>query len=459
MATPALMLRRSTSRILSFPSHLAHHQRAPPLIRLAAPHPASLTRLSSSLLTRRHPPPPRTSLLAARPLLAFPRGVSPASPARLMCSDSPAPDGRLKYFLPGLGNLAYLALASGFLMTDILTLRLLLVGGYSGLVMYHALQQRPLRIPLRWSAFFVAVNAYMAYKLLCDLFPGEFTEEEEAIYSMSFSQLSRGQFRRLMDAGEHLTLPVGTILTEERQPCDKLFFIVEGHVVLTLNGEFVTQITSGGFCNTLAMQQGTWKKNCQVSSSYGTITSRTPLRVVVWPLSTLRQIVTSDPALERRLNHALVNSLMRRLLHSRDGKHVQDYLGEKPRLKPTLTNDENLAVVPKAAELCEAAADGDVPKLRQYIKQGADVNEGDHDHRRCIHLAASERRLHTIKFLIEEAGADGNVRDRWGGTPLDDAERRHHNTVAAYLQSKGCVGGEELRAKEQKESEVISVSS
>jgi len=61
--------------------------------------------------------------------------------------------------------------------------------------------------------------------------------------------------------------------------------------------------------------------------------------------------------------------------------------------------------------------------------------------------------------LIEEAGADGNVRDRWGGTPLDDAQRRHHNTVAAYLQSKGCVGGEELRAKEQKESEVISVSS
>lgn len=166
--------------------------------------------------------------------------------------------------------------------------------------------------------------------------------------SASFSQLSRGQFRRLLDAGNLRTLPPGTVLTQvgslplprpllsrfsspppptplpivhplpypprhpdscglsslspspfstslsplpqERVASDKLFFILEGHVALSLNGEFVTQvaallassslptntlsptpppplltpsrlqITTGGFCNTLAMQQGSWKQ-------------------------------------------------------------------------------------------------------------------------------------------------------------------------------------------------------
>ena len=83
---------------------------------------------------------------------------------------------------PYLGNLAYAALASGFLMTDIFSLRLLLISGYSGLVSYHILQRIPMRIPLRWSAFFVAVNTYMLVQLARDLYPGEFDPEDEALY-------------------------------------------------------------------------------------------------------------------------------------------------------------------------------------------------------------------------------------------------------------------------------------
>ena len=83
---------------------------------------------------------------------------------------------------PYLGNVAYAALAGGFLMTDIFPLRLLLVGGYSGLVSYHILQRTPMRIPLRWSAFFVAVNSYMLVQLARDLYPGEFDPEDEALY-------------------------------------------------------------------------------------------------------------------------------------------------------------------------------------------------------------------------------------------------------------------------------------
>ena len=65
---------------------------------------------------------------------------------------------RAKAALPVLGNMAYFSLASGFLCTDVLALRVLLCFGYSGLVGFHLLHARPLRIPLAWSGFFVAVN-------------------------------------------------------------------------------------------------------------------------------------------------------------------------------------------------------------------------------------------------------------------------------------------------------------
>ncbi len=36
--------------------------------------------------------------------------------------------------------------------------------------------------------------------------------------------------------------------------------------------------------------------------------------------------------------------------------------------------------------------------------------------------------------MVEELGADPNVIDRWGGTPLDDATRHGHSEVAKYLE-------------------------
>jgi ankyrin repeat protein len=51
-------------------------------------------------------------------------------------------------------------------------------------------------------------------------------------------------------------------------------------------------------------------------------------------------------------------------------------------------------------------------------------------------LAAGEGRLEIVRLLCE-AGADVNVKDRWGGRPLDDAKRNRHDDVVEYLESLG----------------------
>ena len=199
--------------------------------------------------------------------------------------------------LNALGNASYLALASGFLMTDLLALRALLASGYLGLVCFHSLQKKPLwvswlavrarvrmlcvslatssrsacscvhcactltQVPLAWSCVFVAVNAANASAIAADRWPGTLAPEEVELHQRQFNKLTPGEFKQLLDLAERRTLPQGQELTREsvhallaarpllthraplhpspsphlgQEPCDQLYYIVSGRCKLYL---------------------------------------------------------------------------------------------------------------------------------------------------------------------------------------------------------------------------------
>ena len=216
----------------------------------------------------------------------------------------------VKAALPYLGHSAYFALASGFLMTDILTLRCLLVGGYTGLVAFHSFHPRPLRIPLRWSAFFVAVNVYMVYDLLSERYPTGLTDEDQKLHREFYAdKMSPRQFVWLLNLGERRTLKKGDRLTTEREECTLLYFVESGGANLWLHGEHVATISRGGFVNDVAFQQGAG------SAAYGTVmASSDELHVIIWEMGKLRDALDGMPAMATCFNHVLVRSLVERLL-------------------------------------------------------------------------------------------------------------------------------------------------
>ena len=92
------------------------------------------------------------------------------------------------------------------------------------------------------------------------------------------------------------------------------------------------------------------------------------------------------------------------------------------KLDPTLQKNE--AKRRALGEVLFAAKYGDVKALKSLFYAGVNLYEGDYDSRTALHLAAAERHPEVVRFLIEHAP---NVealspRDRWGGTPLDDAQ-------------------------------------
>ena len=143
---------------------------------------------------------------------------------------------RVARALPIIGKGAYATLAAGFLCTDILTLRLLLVSGYTGLTAFHALHRNPLRIPLRWSILLAGVNVTMVAKLVAEQLPVELSAEERALHAASFAPLSRRQCKQLLELAERVTFDDGDTLTEEGVVCPYLMLILEGAADMRVDG-------------------------------------------------------------------------------------------------------------------------------------------------------------------------------------------------------------------------------
>ena len=55
-----------------------------------------------------------------------------------------------------------------------------------------------------------------------------------------------------------------------------------------------------------------------------------------------------------------------------------------------------------------------------------------------MHLAAAEGHLDAVEFLVCH-GAEVNKNDRWGGTPIRDAEAGGHRSVVEYLERNGAI--------------------
>jgi ankyrin repeat protein len=65
----------------------------------------------------------------------------------------------------------------------------------------------------------------------------------------------------------------------------------------------------------------------------------------------------------------------------------------------------------------QAASENNVDDLKMLLRNGIDPDIGDYDARTALHLAAAEGSLRVADALIE-FGANINVVDRWGATPL-----------------------------------------
>lgn len=236
-------------------------------------------------------------------------------------------------------------------MTDMLQLRLMLVGGYAGLVTFHSLHARPLQIPLRWSALFVLVNAGAAVLLFVDQWIGALLSDEElAFYEEHFSDgLTPGQFYYLKQLATTKEVRDGSILTREGCVSPHLYFIEKGQARVYHRGTFASYVDEGGFVNDVAFQQtkdsndsssntishvrisesGDSSSNNNITNeqqsphsggvgAYGTVIANGDCKVWVWDQAQLKEYLANRPEMDRNMKYTLSQHLVRSLLKQRE---------------------------------------------------------------------------------------------------------------------------------------------
>lgn len=126
-------------------------------------------------------------------------------------------------------------------------------------------------------------------------------------------------------------------------------------------------------------------------------------------------------------------------LYFKDGRQILTNLLEGKdtdlRIKQ-LESDISLRIANQEAELAlkvnNATYYGDIYSLKNLIRSGADPNGTDYDGRRALHLAASKGYEEITIFLIQ-AGAGVNSIDKFGNTPLLEAVKAGHDSIASIL--------------------------
>ena len=193
-----------------------------------------------------------------------------------------------------LGAALYLV---GFLFRDQIMLRGFIIAGDLVYISYFYLAPGvPLWGGVFWSAVFTLVNVVMIARIVADRSAFRMNPEERQLFDL-LGTLSPGEFRRLLRAGEWQTATRATVLAEEDQPLDRLYYVLDGDITIDKTGRDPFTISPRTFIGEVAF--------LLPRPASATVTVAAGARYVSWDRAALRRLQLRTPSLAFALSAVL----------------------------------------------------------------------------------------------------------------------------------------------------------
>ncbi|MEW2919264.1 cyclic nucleotide-binding domain-containing protein [Ruegeria sp. ANG10] len=191
--------------------------------------------------------------------------------------------------LVNAANVFYLI---SYSVRDIFWLRVLSVIGAMILLPYYYLQPAPLWAPIGWNLFFTGINIFWIVRLLLERRPVPFTDTQRHLYEIALRNFSERDAYNLLRMGVAKSVPAGTRLLTQGGPVHSLSLIVDGEIVVEMNGEHVDTLGEGRFLGGTA-----FLSKDQGFAAPVAVTARTPSRVIEWKMPDLTAELQKQPDL------------------------------------------------------------------------------------------------------------------------------------------------------------------
>jgi len=192
----------------------------------------------------------------------------------------------------------------GYAIRDELRLRLLIVISTFVYIAYYA-AVGPLWGAIITSALMLSVNFWVLGQIILERTTLRMTEDEKLLFE-AFDTLTPGQFRRIAAIAKWRQAddPSGTVLTQEEEPSDALFYIFDGNISVEKYGKQF-RLPAGNFVGEVAF----------VLNRRTTATTVAPqgVRFVEWDCEALRGLGRKYEPLRISLNALLTRDLAKKL--------------------------------------------------------------------------------------------------------------------------------------------------
>lgn len=178
-------------------------------------------------------------------------------------------------------------------------------------------------------------------------------------------------------------------------------------------------------------------RNCLVAgarATYADYDQRTPLHLACTEghanIAELLLVNNADPAARDSLGRTAVDDAITNG-HRAILRVLRQYGADIPRHLMGAHSDSQHQL---GLDLVENAAKGRINAVTKCLHNGANPNFQDYDNRSALHLAAVQGHIDVVEILLQ-AGADAQVRDRWGATPRDEALKQDQTAVVDELDN------------------------
>ena len=205
--------------------------------------------------------------------------------------------------------------------------------------------------------------------------------------------------------------------------------------VCPTNGERILKTKTVQHCLSLMVSCGMYDFSGEFAFTIGLPAKSGVSGILVIVIPNVMGMCLWSPRLDSRGNTVRGVEFCKELVKMFNFHNYDNLTGVSDKADPRLNRIQTIATV---GQLIWAASKGDQGAIHRLIVRGFDEGAGDYDKRTPLHLAAAEGRENVVQYFLDN-GAEVNPKDRWDGTPLDDAYRHGHKKVVKLLEAHGGV--------------------